>query len=263
MGEFIEAVLRPELYAGLAYGGAAAAACAVAALLLRRRLLPVAGLAIATAFLAVLRPPNPVMIAVGLLALIGVVGDLRPSLIPLVGVLSIGPATLLVLAGELFEPLWGRIAAVAAISLGGALAAWSEQRRPAGWAGPVLAAGSALGVFVVVPDTERALVLLGAALPVALLGWPLRLARLGSGGIFAFFGVLAWVVLRDGATRGSAIVGGLAALGVFVVEPIAALLSRLFSGSWSPPPSEWLLVATPRRGGSSRRETRRDPRLGR
>ncbi len=244
VGEIFEALLRPEMFAGLAAGAIAAVACAAAALILRRRPLPVAGLAIAAAFLAVLRPPTPVLIAVGLLALIGIAGDLRPGLIPLAGVLAIGPAMLLVFSGEVFEPLWGRIAGVAAISLGGGLAAWSEHRRPSSWAGPVLAAGSALGVFIVVPDTERALVLLGAALPVALLGWPLRLARLGTGGVLSFVGVLVWVVLRDGATRDSAIVGGLAALGVLVAEPVAVLLGRLFSGAWSPPVSDWLLVAT-------------------
>ncbi len=244
VGEIFEALLRPEMFAGLAAGVIAAVACAVAALILRRRPLPVAGLAIAAAFLAVLRPPTPVLIAVGLLAAIGIAGDLRPSLIPLAGALAIGPATLLVFSGDVFEPLWGRIAGVAAISIGGGLAAWSEQRRPSSWAGPILAAGSALGVFIVVPDTERALVLLGAALPVALLGWPLRLARLGTGGVLSFVGVLVWVVLRDGATRDSAIVGGLAALGVLVAEPVAVLLGRLFSGAWSPPVSDWLLVAT-------------------
>jgi hypothetical protein len=51
------------------------------------------------------------------------------------------------------------------------------------------------------------------------------------------------VVLRDGATRGSAIVGGLAALGILVAEPVAALLSRLISGTWSQPRSDWVLVA--------------------
>ncbi|HEX2369034.1 MAG TPA: hypothetical protein VHM94_07365 [Acidimicrobiia bacterium] len=243
MGEVIEAVVRRELFVGLATGAIAAVACAVAALVLRRRLLPVAGLAVAAAFLAAIRPPAPVIVSIGLLALLGIAADLRPGLIPWAGVLAIGPALLLVFAGEAFEPLWGRIAGVAAIALGGGLAAWSEQRRPLSWAGPVLAAGSALGVFLVVPDTERALVLFGATLPVALLGWPLRLARLGAGGALSFFGVLVWVVLRDGATRGSAIVGGLAALGVLVAEPVAALLSRVISGRWSSPRADWVLVA--------------------
>jgi hypothetical protein len=243
VGEVIEALVTPELFAGLLAGAIAAGVCAVAALLLQRRQLPVAGLAVAAAFLAVIRPPTPVIVAIGLLALLGIAADLRPGLLPWAGALAIGPALLLVLAGELFEPMWGRIAGVVAIALGGTLAAWAEQRRPASWAGPVLAAGSALGVLIVVPDTERALVLVGAALPAALLGWPFRLARLGAGGALSFFGVVVWVVLRDGATRGSAIVGGLAALGILVAEPVAALLSRLISGTWSRPRSDWVLVA--------------------
>jgi hypothetical protein len=244
VGEVIEALVRPELFAGLLAGAVAAGACAVAALLSRRRPLPVAGLAVAAAFLAVIRPPTLVTAAIGLLALLGIAADLRPGLIPWVGALAIGPAVLLVTAGEIFEPMWGRIAGVVAIALGGTLAAWAEQRRPTSWAGPVMAAGTALGVFSVVPDTERALVLIGAALPVALLGWPFRLARMGAGGALSFFGVVVWVVLRDGATRDSAIVGGLAALGILVAEPVAALLSRLISGTWSRSHSDWVLVAT-------------------
>jgi hypothetical protein len=80
-----------------------------------------------------------------------------------------------------------------------------------------------------VPDTEQALVLLGASLPLALpglVGRPASLASLGSAGAYGAIGLLVWVVGVGGTGRHSAIVGGVACLGLFVVEPIAHALSR-------------------------------------
>jgi hypothetical protein len=75
-----------------------------------------------------------------------------------------------------------------------------------------------------VPDTEQALVALGAALPVALVGWPWPLASLGRAGAYAAAGALLWVVAAGGGGRGSAVVGGVACLGLLAVEPLARLL---------------------------------------
>jgi hypothetical protein len=90
--------------------------------------------------------------------------------------------------------------------------------------GPVLLVGSVAGIFAVVPDTEQALVALGAAAPLALLGWPWPLARLGTAGAYLAAGVLLWVVATGGAARASAMVGGVACLGLFVAEPLARML---------------------------------------
>jgi hypothetical protein len=57
----------------------------------------------------------------------------------------------------------------------------------------VLLAITLVGLFYTVPDTGDAVVLLGVALPVAALGWPWVVARLGAGGSFAIAGLLAWV----------------------------------------------------------------------
>jgi hypothetical protein len=89
---------------------------------------------------------------------------------------------------------------------------------------------TAAGIWATVPDVEAALVLLGAALPMALLGWPLFLARraptrpppaFGVAGSLAVAGVLVWAVASGGTGRPGSLVGGLACLGLLAVEPVA------------------------------------------
>ncbi len=79
-------------------------------------------------------------------------------------------------------------------------------------------------MYFTVPDTEHALVLLGAALPLALSSWPVPLARLGSGGAYAATGLLAWTAAIDGVARPASIVGGICSLGLLVAEPVGRLI---------------------------------------
>jgi hypothetical protein len=67
-------------------------------------------------------------------------------------------------------------------------------------------------------------VLLGVGLPLLLLGWPVALASLGTAGAYPAVGALAWMAAFEGSGRLTAIVGGVACLGLFVVEPLARLL---------------------------------------
>jgi hypothetical protein len=119
--------------------------------------------------------------------------------------------------------------AVAAALVAGALLADFDRRRHDGLALPLWAVTVA-GVWATVPDVEAAVVVLGAALPPALLGWPSPLARggvvaLGPAGALAGAGLLVWVVATDGAGRPGSMVGGLACLGVLAVEPVARRLA--------------------------------------
>jgi hypothetical protein len=90
----------------------------------------------------------------------------------------------------------------------------------------VLYAVSVVGVFYAVPNTARALVLLGVALPIALLGWPIALARLGQAGSYVAVGALVWVATYEGRGRDAATIGAIACLGLLVVEPAARALRR-------------------------------------
>ena len=119
------------------------------------------------------------------------------------------------------------VAATAAVAA--ALAAFDRRWRSLGLA-PALLAVTAAGIWATVPDVEAALVLLGAALPMALLGWPLFLARraparpppaFGAAGSLAVAGVLVWAVASGGTGRPGSLVGGLACLGLLAVEPAA------------------------------------------
>jgi hypothetical protein len=140
----------------------------------------------------------------------------------------------------------GPLVAAAAVVAAGALLADFDRRRRDGLALPLWAVTVA-GVWATVPDVESAVVVLGAALPPALLGWPSPLARnglvsLGPAGSLAGAGLLVWVVATDGAGRPGSMVGGLACLGVLAVEPLARRLGG--RGPGAPPlPAPALLAA--------------------
>jgi hypothetical protein len=96
---------------------------------------------------------------------------------------------------------------------------------------PALLAVTAVGIWATVPDVEAALVLLGAAVPLTLLGWPGPLAgrrpapaAFGIAGSVAVAAVLAWTVATGGVGRSGSVVGGLACLGLLAVEPAVRLL---------------------------------------
>jgi hypothetical protein len=90
----------------------------------------------------------------------------------------------------------------------------------------LLIAVTCAGVYVTVPDTEQALVLLGAATPCVVLTWPLRTGRVGRAGAFALVGVVTWVATEGGSGRPSSIVGAMACTGLLAVEPLARRVGR-------------------------------------
>jgi hypothetical protein len=83
-----------------------------------------------------------------------------------------------------------------------------------------LFAVTAGGVYLAVPDTELARVMLGVAIPFVLLSIPRPLSPFGPAGSAAIVGVFAWVVVVGGRGRPSSIVGGLATIGILVAEPL-------------------------------------------
>ncbi len=223
--ETLDSVIgRAEFAAGLRFGLAAVAVgLAVAVARREARPLPVAGLLFAAAFAVALGRTLglPGGLALGLVVLGGAGMAGRPRVALLLAIL--GAFLLVSGSGVALEP-WARLLVGTAIVLGGWLSADLDARWRRPGLGPVLLAISVAGVYATVPDTERALVALGAALPLAFLGWPWPLASLGRAGAFAATGALLWVVAAGSGGRGGAVVAGVGCLGLLAAEPAARLL---------------------------------------
>ena len=124
-------------------------------------------------------------------------------------------------------PAWVSHLVFLTVVLGSALITDFDRRDHRGALGPAMALFSVAGVFLCIPDTDQALVMLGAMAPVALTGWPLRLARLGSIGLPAWIGLYAWTVATGGIARLGPIMAATACLGLLALEPVAhAVLCR-------------------------------------
>jgi hypothetical protein len=205
---------------------------------------PVAGLLFAGAVMAALgwTLGLPAGLAIGLILLAGAgAGQGMGRRWLLTAPLAVSGGWLVVFSsGAALEGIGLRLLVATAMVLGGWLLADFDHRWRGRGLGPVLVAVSAGGIYATVPDTEQAMVALGVAAPLAVLGWPRPLAALGRGGAFAVSGVLLWVVAAGGAGRGSSVVGGVACLGLFAVEPLArhlhpgrrSVLDRLPKGRW-------------------------------
>jgi hypothetical protein len=68
---------------------------------------------------------------------------------------------------------------------------------------------------------------LGVAIPFAFVGWPVPLAKLGTGGSFATVCVFGWIIGQDGAARPGSVVGAVATLGVLLLEPLLVRVVRV------------------------------------
>jgi hypothetical protein len=168
----------------------------------------------------------PTQAAGGVMALVagGLAGSLAGDRLPAAGRLSlVVPGALLLATSQGIQTDWARVVVGVTVMAAGA-ATETERRWPA--ATPALLVIAAGGVYLTVPDTEHARALVGALAPMAFLGWPLALARVGSTGTTAIAGLIVWTAAVDGTGRPGAIVGGAACLGLLLAEPAARVLQR-------------------------------------
>ncbi len=165
-------------------------------------------------------------VSVVLLAVGGLVADLANW--PLLARMALAVPGAIVLAerSALPDPEWARMFAAAVTVVGAGLVADLDRRNERSGLGPVLLAVTMVGLYESVPDPDFALLLVGAALPVALLGWPVALARVGGSGAAAASGFLAWAAAVGGRGLLSAVIAGGACLGLFAVEPLAHLFQK-------------------------------------
>ncbi len=222
----IEALVSEELLRGAAAGVVGLMVVLGAGIIQRsrhRRPPPLVGVVLAVAVIVGMRDrvPTGVVAAVVLLAGAGLVADVWGRARLVVPLLALPGA--LALAGESTlagGPPWLPWLVVGAVILGGPLMGSFDDRWRAHGYGPVLIAATAAGIYATVPDTEGALVVLGAAAVLAWAGWPWPLAGLGWAGSLAVTGVIVWSASSDGLDRPASIVGGVACFGLLWVEPL-------------------------------------------
>lgn len=233
MGTVLDALNRPEFRAGLWAGIVAFGVGLVVTLAWRssgdRGAVPVGGLLLSAAVVVGLaetgRLPNTLVLGVAALAMAGLMADARDARPLTLAALLVPGAVLVATGGNLPPDPWLRGVVAVGIVAGAVLLSDFDTRWADWGAGPVLVPITAGGILVTVPDTEQALVLLGAALPLALLGWPLIKVSLGRSGSSAIVGLLVWTAAMGGYHRQSAVIGGIGSLGLLAVEPAAGWLA--------------------------------------
>jgi hypothetical protein len=105
---------------------------------------------------------------------------------------------------------------------GGTLVARTDLEHQRLALGPWLLAGTTLGIYATIPETDAVRVIVGAALPFMLLPLVWRWAVLGTGGAAATVTLCMLVAARDGAARPGAVVGAVGSLGLLALAPFAA-----------------------------------------
>jgi hypothetical protein len=209
---------------------------------LRAPVVPLAGLLLVGAAALALNDqthlPDGLLLGLALLALAGALAGVIERLhlppAPALAVLA-APGAWLVSDAAGVDETWPRLLLVATIALGGALVAAADSEYRHLGLGPVLILVSMAGAYATVPDTEQAVIVFGAAVPLAVLGWPWPLASLGRSGASAAVGLLAWVAVTDGSARAGSTVGAIACLGVLLIEPVARGLPN--AGEREPAPT--------------------------
>ncbi|HEX6393043.1 MAG TPA: hypothetical protein VFZ97_06345 [Acidimicrobiales bacterium] len=191
---------------------------------------PIAGLLFAAAALAGYQRTGHLVpgfaLSIALLLTGGLIGDIAS--LPAVPRMLLSAPGAVVLATEsaLPDPLWARVFAGAITVVGAGLIDSLDRRCCRLGLGPLLLAVTTVGLYETVPDPDFALLLVGAALPMALLGWPIPLARLGGAGAAAAAGFLAWADAVGGRGRLGTVVAGGVCLGLFAIEPPVHWLLR-------------------------------------
>jgi hypothetical protein len=144
-----------------------------------------------------------------------------------IGFLLAIPGAFFVIRPETAEPQsWLPWFAMAAVVLAAPLvAAFDDRYQRTGLSLPLFGIG-ALGVFLTVPDTEGAMVLLGVAGMAGFLGWPRPFASLGGAGAYAAVGVFVFVAAEGATGRPPSIIASVAVLGLLLIVPITMRLRR-------------------------------------
>ncbi len=209
----------------------------------RPRPVPVGGVVMAIAgvlaFDRIYRVPVELTVGIGLLIVAGmlpvrsVVGTMALSL---PGAAALGYTFVDLNAPELI------VLVVAGTTLLGALVVLFDDTHDDG-TGITLMVITYGAVVVLVPDTDWVVLAFGAALPLILVGYPLRWARLGRPGALGATGLMLWMAGIGGIARPETVVVAAAVLGVLVADPVAHLLAHRIAKGPGVAQKPWMRVA--------------------
>jgi hypothetical protein len=229
----------PEFRAALAFGGVATLAIAVVGIAVsiraRREPLPLGGAVIAVAALWSIADnrhvPAAVLIGVVGVGAIGALSYVRAISRWVCAALMVPFAWAICFHGELAADAWVRILVTVSVSAGALLVAEFDDTWHREALGVTLFLVTAAGVYATVPDTELVAAVVGASLPIVLLGWPVRFASLGRPGGAAATALVLWSGAAGGGGRPASIVAVVACLGLLVGVPMGRILLPRAAGS--------------------------------
>jgi hypothetical protein len=138
------------------------------------------------------------------------------------------------------EFLWVRILMAVLIPVAGFLISEFESRYDRLGLGVIFFTLAVLGMFAAVPDTEQALTIGAAAVPLTLLAWPKVAASVGTEGAYAAVAIFLFVTAVGGGARPPSIVGSVACLGFLLLEPLIVALRPKAKDLMSAIPRNWL-----------------------
>jgi hypothetical protein len=101
------------------------------------------------------------------------------------------------------------------------------------------------GIYVTVPDTEDAALVLAVAAPFVAIAWPVGAAEIGSGGAAACAGIIAWLAGTGGYGRSGSVLGALACIGLLGAIPLLTTRQRRQPAGHHdlPVPAQVMLIA--------------------
>jgi len=224
----VDTITTRELFDGLVAGAVASSAGVVAYTARRgaRDALPYGGLLFAAGGLAALAwwRDVPVPLVVGLLGIAGTTALVARARLPLwSAAVAVAPFAWLVAEHARLPPVgWLRVVVIALICVIGPVVAGGDTATKSMALGPALLAVTIAGIYVCTPDTEEVRTLLGVAIVLATLSWPLRWLRLGSAGSVAAVATVAWAAAIDARGHPVTLLGAVGCIGALAISLFVA-----------------------------------------
>jgi len=224
----VDTIATRELFDGLVAGAVASSTAAVVYTARRRArgALPYGGLLFAAGGFAALAwwRDVPVPLVVGLLGAACATALVVRARLPLwMAAVVVLPSAWLVAEHSRLPPIgWLRVVVIALICVIGPLVAGGDTATKSMALGPALLVVTIAGIYLCTPDTEEVRTLLGVAIVLAVLSWPLGWLRLGRAGSVAAVAIVAWAAALDARGHPVTLLGAVGCLGAIAISLFTA-----------------------------------------